>query len=238
MIKSTSACRAARRFTGVRSVVRSVVVSALVSVVFGTAAILAGCATPPAAPPARTTVVLLPDENGHVGAVLVTPTAPDTSASAPADATQKISNAFTGVTVEPAAPPRVQALGAETVATMHPALLGAQPTKPVSFVLHFLLDKTALTPESQALLPKVLEAAKARKPTEITVFGHADASGLGERNLRLSAERAAYVAKLLRHSDPALDQIDVQSFGDKVPLYRSTSRTPDPRNRRAEIQIL
>lgn len=201
-------------------------------------AILAGCATPPAAPAARTTVVLLPDEDGHVGAVLVTPTASDGAASAPTGAAQKITDAYAAMTIESAAPPRTEPLDAAALEVKHPTLLRAQPTKPVSFVLHFLLDKTVLTAESRALLPKVIEAAKARKPTEITVFGHADSSGSAERNLQLSAERADYVARMLRRSDPALDHIDVQSFGDKVPLYKSITRTPDPRNRRAEIQIL
>ena len=108
----------------------------------------------------------------------------------------------------------------------------------ITAALNFLLDRTVLTDESKSLLPVVLETMRARKPTEITVFGHADASGSEERNFKLSAERAKFVADLLRKHDPTLDKIDVQSFGDKVPLVPSDTRAAEPRNRRAEIVIL
>jgi outer membrane protein OmpA-like peptidoglycan-associated protein len=84
----------------------------------------------------------------------------------------------------------------------------------------------------------MLRVARERKPTEIAVYGHADASGSEERNTKLSAERARVVADLLRKSDPSLDNIQVQFFGDREPLVPSEGRAPEPRNRRAEVVIL
>jgi outer membrane protein OmpA-like peptidoglycan-associated protein len=129
-------------------------------------------------------------------------------------------------------------LGRESVVGGYDKLLQAQPPKPKSFILNFVLDKTVLTDESTAMLPAVLEAVRQRKPTEITIFGHADASGPEKHNLKLSADRANVIADLLRKTDPSLDKIDVQYFGDKAPLYPSETGNPDPRNRRAEIMIL
>ncbi len=77
-----------------------------------------------------------------------------------------------------------------------------------------------------------------RKPTEITVFGHADSSGSDERNLKLSADRARLVADMLRAHDPDVGPIKIQFFGDKAPLVPSPPGVPEPRNRRAEIVIL
>jgi outer membrane protein OmpA-like peptidoglycan-associated protein len=115
-------------------------------------------------------------------------------------------------------------------------LLRAQPSRPRNFTLNFLLDSTVLTDESKALLPEVLRVARDRAPTEVTVFGHADASGSELHNTRLSADRARMVAALLRKADPTMVDIDVQWFGDRLPLVRSDSR--EARNRRVEIQIL
>ena len=185
----------------------------------------AGCAS---FKPGQTTVILMPDEDGHVGAVTV----------ASAAGSRLLASAFAEVTVVAAGtePESAHALGREPVEKNYADLLRAQPLKPRSFTLNFLLDSTALTDESRAMLAEVIRAARERRPTEITVFGHADASGSEQHNTRLSADRARQVAALLRKADPALQDIDVQWFGDRVPLVRSEAR--EPRNRRVEIQIL
>ncbi len=186
---------------------------------------LAGCASKP-----QTTVVLLPDEDGHVGAVIVTG----------GQGHQRIDQAFNAVTVEAAAsrPSDTRAEGQATVEQHFGPLLKAQPTKPLSFTLYFVFDSVALTEKSRSLVPEMIKAAKARKPTEITVYGHADASGAEPHNEQLSQARAQVVADLLRNSDPAFAQIEVQYFGDRSPQVPNTGRSPEPRNRRAEVVIL
>jgi outer membrane protein OmpA-like peptidoglycan-associated protein len=126
----------------------------------------------------------------------------------------------------------------QAVDKAYEALIKAQPTKPKTFILHFQLDSVVLTEASKSLVGEMLRVAKERKPTEITVYGHADASGSDERNNKLSAERARVVADLLRKSDPSLDNIQVQYFGDREPLVPTDGRSPEPRNRRAEVVIL
>ncbi len=199
------------------------------------AVLVAGCATPP--PPvklAKTTVVLLPDEDGNVGAVLVGNGDGDKSNL------QRIDQAYATASVEGVrgGPSAVTSMGRERVDRDYATLLSAQPPKPKTFILHFVIDKTVLTAESKAMLPAVLEAIRERKPTEITIFGHADATGTEKRNNKLSADRAKMVADLLRKIDPTLDRIDVQYFGDRAPLVPSDGRVPEPRNRRAEVMVL
>jgi peptidoglycan-associated lipoprotein len=198
---------------------------ALAGWVVAVSAMLGGCAVSP-----RTTVVLLPDEDGHVGTVVVTG----------GGGQQRIDQAYNAVSVfEPAskpsdAKPEEQA----EIEQRYELLLKAQPTKPLSFVLYFVLDGVALTERSRSLLPEMIKAARARKPTEITVYGHADASGTEQRNERLSQARAQAVAELLRKSDPDFAQIEVQYFGDRSPLVPNVGQRPEPRNRRAEVVIL
>jgi peptidoglycan-associated lipoprotein len=188
-------------------------------------ATLAGCATTHAG---RTTVILMPDEDGHVGAVSVSSAA----------GARPLANAFAAVTVDtPTSPPSdPRALGEAAVRKDYADLLRAQPLKPRTFTLNFILDSTTLTDESKAMVPAVIQAARERRPTEISVFGHADASGSERHNVKLSAERARVVAALMRRMEPSLDEIDVEWFGDRVLLVPSETR--EPRNRRVEILIL
>jgi outer membrane protein OmpA-like peptidoglycan-associated protein len=191
------------------------------------AALLCAGAAPPK--PATTTVILLPDEDGHVGAVSVSS----------GGGTRQLSEAFGASTVvgPNGTPSAVDELGEPAVSADYANLLKAQPPKPVSFILYFNLDRTTLTEESKALIPQVLEAVRERKPTEITIFGHTDATGSEQHNMKLSAERASAVAKMLQRDDPSLDRIQLQNFGDNKPLIQSGSKA-EPRNRRAEVQIL
>jgi peptidoglycan-associated lipoprotein len=195
------------------------------------AALAAGCATPPPPPRApATTVILLPDDDGHVGSVVLST----------ASGTQQLDRAYSYARVDQNALTPTSAMPMEqgAVEAAHAGLLAAQPGAPRTFVLHFLLNQSALTEESKALLPAVLAAARARKPTEITLFGHADASGTEQLNMKLSAERARIVAELLRARAPELDRIQIQYFGDKAPLVQTDRRRPEPRNRRVEVMIL
>ncbi|AOF87664.1 ompA family protein [Hydrogenophaga sp. RAC07] len=187
-------------------------------------ALLAGCATPTST---RTTVVLLPEEDNTLGAVAV----------ASGSSTQRLDKAFSYTTVNGnnATPSNARTVGRDTVNGAYGDLLKANAPAPRIFVLQFLLDKTELTEESRSLVPAMLRVVRARKPARITVFGHADATGTHESNLKLSSDRAEAAADLLRASDPSLKNIDLQYFGDTKP---STGlRASDGKNRRVEILI-
>lgn len=174
-------------------------------------------------------MVLLPDDDGKVGAVMVST----------ATGMQLLQKSLSHTMVEAAGerPSPASAMAQETLNRRYGALLGVQPPGPTTFILNFLVDKTELTAEAKALLPGVLAAAAgARKPASIMVFGHTDATGSSQRNLKLSAERAEAIADLLRRNDPTLEDIEVQFFGETRPLAQSEAS--EARNRRVEIVIL
>jgi len=187
------------------------------------AAALSACST------ASTRVTLMPDHAGHVGTVVVANT----------QGRQQVEQAYGSVDVGAAnAAPRAPQAGNQRVfERQHRVVLAAQPTPPRSFVLNFKFDSMELTPESRQLLPEVLKVVRSRLPTEVTVFGYADSAGAADYNLALSAERAKAVAALLKKIDPDLP-VEVQYFGDRVPLVPTPPGVPEPRNRRAEIFIL
>ncbi len=189
--------------------------------------VMAGCASPPLPLPS-TTVILLPDEDGKVGAVTVKNAA----------GSQEIVQAYGAVTADAAGPAAAQHLQRDAVEARFGDLMKAQPSKPRSFVLYFRLDRAELTDQSRTLLSEVLKTARDRAPTRIAVYGHADAIGGTERNLRLSAERAAFVAAQLRAAEPGLKDIEVEYFGDRWPLVPARDGTAQPLNRRVEVTIL
>lgn len=190
-----------------------------------------GCSTPPPpAPQPKTTVVLMPDEDGRVGAVSVSTDA----------GTQTIDRAFNASTVTGAhgKPTAMADVGESATKSGYDALIAAQPLKPVHFTLNFLNNKAVLTEESKAQIPAVMDAIRTRKPTEISIFGHTDSTGTEQYNMQLSAQRAKAVETVLRRLDPTLDHIEVKFFGDKEPLVHVEGRTAEPRNRRAEVMVL
>lgn len=184
-------------------------------------AVLSACSGVP------TRVTLMPDPDGRVGAVVV----------GNAQGEQRIDRAYGSVEAGASAPRRIEPGRADAFEAKHRELLAAQPEPPRSFVLHFLFDSMELTPESRRMLPEVLETVRERLPTEVTVFGYADAVGTSEYNLALSAERARAVAAILRKIDPKLP-VQVEYFGERSPLVPTRQGVPEPRNRRAEIFVL
>jgi len=120
------------------------------------------------------------------------------------------------------------------------ALFGAAkralPEKPVRFILYFESETTRLTPESQALLPKVLATAKERSSRDIAIVGHASAAGDANYNIDISRRRAEAVRKLVVKAGLPPEGIEVASHGSANPLVIS-SNPHEPKNRRVEITV-
>lgn len=188
----------------------------------------AACATPPKPPPppSRDVVVLLPDEQGKTGAIVVSSEGVDRRLDRPGQT----------VTVEAGSPPGLPGImpGQEVQAIAGPAL-AALPTPPARFILYFEYDSVVLTAESQALLQKVLGMIRKRAPVDISVVGHTDTMGKKEYNYALSLKRAKAVASILLGAgiDPSL--LDITSHGKDNPLVPTGDQVREPRNRRVEI---
>ncbi len=176
----------------------------------------------------NTTVILLPQDDGHTGAVLVKNQKSSTLLDKPYTYT-KATSKTAGLVVQKADPDRIKATYAQ--------LFAAEPPKPVHFILYFETDSVKLTSASTALLPKISQSAKEREPSEISIIGHADTQGTPEYNVRLSIERATEVAKILTRYDTGLKQVYVQGFGEYDLLVPTPDNTPEAQNRRVEIMI-
>jgi len=177
-----------------------------------------------------TTLVLMPDESGKVGAIIVKTH----------DDFRVIDKAYHSVTAKEGSSSlsETQALSEAQVNQEYADLLKAQPAKPFSFMLYFVTGSSDLVKESQAIIPRVIERIKAQMPTEISINGHTDTTGADNINDKLSLERARAVEKILKYSIPSLDVVSVGSFGSKNLLVPTPPNVDEPRNRRVEIVIL
>ena len=87
------------------------------------------------------------------------------------------------------------------------------------------------------LIPKVFDAIKYRKTTDISVVGHADRAGSVVYNRQLSLQRAQRVANLLIAEGVNAKIIHVTSHGEENPLIPTADGVHEPRNRRVEITV-
>jgi len=190
----------------------------------------AACATPPKPPPPTSgdIIVLLPDDQGKTGAIVVSSGGVERRLDQPGQT----------VTVEAGSPPPLPTVmpGQEVHAIAGPAL-AALPKPPARFILYFEHDSVDLTPQSQALLKKVLETIRDRAPVDVSVVGHTDTVGKKEYNYALSMKRAKTVASILLGNgiDPSV--LDITSHGKDNPLVPTGDQVPEPRNRRVEITV-
>ena len=176
----------------------------------------------------KTTVILLPENDGKTGAVVVKNK----------NNSQVLDKAYTIASVgSDTAKISVEESAPDEINNEYRRLLNAVPSKPVSILLYFEHDSTRLTAKSQALIPKIFEIAKERSPSEVSIIGHTDSKGSSEYNNKLALERAQVVGEILRKSETVLKLVSIKSHGENDPLVGTEDNVSEMKNRRVEIMI-
>jgi OmpA-OmpF porin, OOP family len=187
-----------------------------------TLAWLAGCAAPPEK------IILLPDPEGKVGAVVVHS----------ANGEQIIDKAYAGVDVAQSGAMQNTMDSQSSVQARYGALLAARPPRPMTFTLFFLFDSaTELAPQSPATVDE-LKAVLATWPApQVVVIGHTDLAGSQDFNDRLSLRRARSAAAFLVKQGIPARQIEIAGRGKREPLVPTADGVPNRMNRRVVITI-
>ncbi|WP_244221120.1 OmpA family protein [Paraburkholderia aromaticivorans] len=182
---------------------------------------LAGCGTPDK-------IILLPDPDGKVGAVVVHSAAGE----------QKIDKAYAGVDVTRSGTIEKTMDSQSAVETRYGELLAARPPRPMTFTIFFLFDSaTELAPESTATV-KQLKAVLATWPApQLVVVGHTDLAGSHQFNDQLSMQRAKTVAAFLIKQGIPAQQVETAARGKREPLVPTADGVPNRMNRRAVITL-
>ena len=189
----------------------------------------AGCAAPPPAPKVEAPkpvsyVVLLDNADGSVGAVTVTG----------AKGAVQVERLAQGALLDGSG--GAFAVEESRIRGDFAAAMASRPLQPVIFLLYFETGGARLTAESQALIPQVLAAAKARPAPDVSVIGHTDTEGEADGNEKLGLERAQAIAKLVTEAG-LVAQMSVESHGERNLLVKTPDNTAEAKNRRVEISI-
>ena len=171
--------------------------------------------------------VVIPDESGQSGSLLVKPRGKESVAL---DRPYALSTSgFWGIGKRSAE--------VQEVKEIWRGPLDAHPTAPKKFTLYFLEGTNDLTPESKKTLEAVFDEIRKRTVADVVVIGHTDTVGTGEFNDRLAETRARTMqAELVRLGiDP--DAIKASGRGERDLKVITPDEVDEPLNRRVEIQV-
>lgn len=185
---------------------------------------LAACAEPRLS---ENLFIVLPNDDGSVGAITVS------------------DGETTTVLNQPLAAAQVDRKGAlkpaevtdADVKTIFQSALGAQPILPRRFVLYFERGSDALTAESKTAFESVFSDVARRPAPSVEVIGHTDTVGAQDYNAALSQERADALRELLVGRGIAREAIVTAGRGELDPLVKTADETTEPKNRRVEITV-
>jgi outer membrane protein OmpA-like peptidoglycan-associated protein len=183
--------------------------------------LLGGCAT--------SSLVLLPDDEGHQGSVAVLE-----AKGQPTDAVIVAGNSRTALgDKSPVAKP----LGDKGLKKQEAALLTGLPPPARSFILYFDQGTTTLTPQSLAVLAALKAEIARRSGPAVEVIGHTDTIGSGEDNDTLSTRRAEEVSRWLvsQGLDPSI--MSASGRGERELKEPTMDNIANAANRRVEVIV-
>lgn len=188
------------------------------------ALLLAGCD-----PLKSNLVVVLPEDNGHVGAVVIKPDAGGESTV--------LNQAFSAIHAEPGDKVEAVAMDRDKVNRLFGPALAARPQPPRSFLLYFQEGKDELTAESKPEFEAMFAEISRRPVADVVVIGHTDRVGSLTDNDKLALKRAEAMRGILIKRGIPADAVAVAGRGEREPLVATADETPEPRNRRVEISV-
>ena len=128
-------------------------------------------------------------------------------------------------------PPRPRAL---PTARFGPASQAPPPAPLVLPTVLFRLGTAELLPGAFLALDELAAKLQARPALHLRILGHTDRIGEATKNLLLSEQRARAVLAYLAQAGIAPVRLSAIGFGDTKLRYH----TPDPRNRRVEVEVI
>lgn len=177
----------------------------------------------------QTLIVLLPDEQGKVGALEVKTEGGSQVVDKPWHATR--------VTEKEQMPTAPEAVKEEEIIPLFKDALEIQPLPPVHFVIYFQTDTVKLRAKSKKVLPEVLASVTDRESNDISVTGHTDRIAPTHYNMALSLKRAKFIRDYLVDHGVNPDALEVTYHGESNPLIKTDDEVAEPKNRRVEITV-
>lgn len=181
--------------------------------------LLASCAT-------RTTVVLLPEENGGPTSIVVRD----------GDRQVVLDRPYAAADLT-LADPWLYNSTPQDVQSRFGATLAAQPGRPVEFTLNFIEGSDELTVDSKQVFERVYAEIERRRVPDVVVIGHTDSVGSAAFNDALARKRADSVREALIQRGVLAESIVAAGRGKREPLVPTPDGVAEPRNRRVEVEV-
>jgi OOP family OmpA-OmpF porin len=102
--------------------------------------------------------------------------------------------------------------------------------------VNFETGRSALTPDSYAILDDVAASLLAQSEVRVEIGGHTDNTGSRATNARLSLERAQAVKAYLAQQGVAPARMEVKGYGPDSPVATNATVDGRARNRRVELR--
>ena len=183
--------------------------------------LLGGCAT--------SSLVLLPDDEGHQGSVAVLE-----ADGKPAQAVISQGNSRTKLGEANANP---QPLGEKGLKPEEAALLTTLPPPAKSFTLYFDQGTTTPTVDSQSVLTALRAEIASRSGPQVEVTGHTDTVGSEDDNDRLSLQRAEEILNWLAGQGIDRSLMLASGRGERDLKEPSIDNFSSATNRRVEVIV-
>jgi outer membrane protein OmpA-like peptidoglycan-associated protein len=177
----------------------------------------------------RQSILLVPDQSGHVGKAEVR--------TAAGIQTLETANDMTQTRGQANPPSAVTKADSAFIETTFKEALAVEPLPAQSFTLMFTTGDAELAADSIQEIPNIIAAIKERSAISVSISGHTDATGSVQLNDALSLERARRVESLLVQQGIEPSLITVSSHGKGNPLVPTPDGVPEPRNRRVVVII-
>lgn len=183
--------------------------------------LLSGCAT--------SSLVLLPDDEGHQGSVAVLE-----AGGKPTEAVISQGNSRTKLGEANAAP---KPLGEKGLKPEEAALLTNLPPPAKSFTLYFDQGTVTPTAQSQSVLTALRGEIASRSGPQVEVTGHTDTVGSADDNDRLSLQRAEEVLNWLASQGFDRSLMSATGRGERDLKEPSLDNYSSATNRRVEVIV-
>lgn len=174
----------------------------------------------------RTTVVLMPDDDGSVGRVVVKAGGVEQPLAAASESTQ--------VTDKPAAP---RVMPQQEINRLFGSTLASMPEQPKSFLLYFPTGSTEPESVSRPVLDEAAADITRRTVSNVSVIGHSDSAGDPAANQKLSMARAEAIRRMLEARGVPANVMALSGHGANDPLVPTAPGVAEARNRRVEILV-
>ena len=168
--------------------------------------------------------VVLPNEDGSVGAITVNDGKNTTTLDRPLAASEVRNGEQASAKVEQ-----------DEISKVFSAAFAARPMLPRHFRFFYELGSNRLTAESAARYCTLSDDLRHRPVYEVEIVGHADTLGEEAYDQSLSLRRAETIRDALLNDGFDARAISIAGQGYHAPLVPTPPHTAEPRNRRVEI---